>query len=168
MNRFLAKAIQVQGLNAIESQLESKAIGCTADLITSIRTEQLTQNGLKNLVCDIAPVRVSIKNYVVTEVTANMAGYKATDACLARVRDFFTTRAFVVPAQSVEIWPFPTSAALTGIKTSQIFHYLLCYRLCIIIPKRYQMHNLPQESLLLKYVTDNLWKKLPRYAHEYY
>jgi hypothetical protein len=37
-------------------------------------------------------------NYVVTEVTANMAGYKANDACLARVRDFFSTRAFVVPA----------------------------------------------------------------------
>ncbi|KAA6362587.1 MAG: hypothetical protein EZS28_041886, partial [Streblomastix strix] len=78
-----------------------------------------TQSGLKNLVCDIAPVTVSIKNYVVTEVTANMAGYKATDACLARVRDFFSTRAFVVPAQRVEIWPFPTSATLTGIRTSQ-------------------------------------------------
>ncbi|KAA6397366.1 MAG: hypothetical protein EZS28_007111 [Streblomastix strix] len=94
-------------------------LGCTADLITSIRTEQLTQSGLKNLVCDIAPVTVSIKNYVVTEVTANMAGYKATEACLARVRDFFSTRAFVVPAQRVEIWPFPTSATLTGIRTSQ-------------------------------------------------
>ncbi|KAA6384069.1 MAG: hypothetical protein EZS28_020401 [Streblomastix strix] len=94
-------------------------LGCTADLITSIRTEQQTQSGLKNLVCDIAPVTVSIKNYVVTEVTANMAGYKATDACLARVRDFFSTRAFVVPAQRVELWPFQTSATLTGIRTSQ-------------------------------------------------
>ncbi|KAA6372329.1 MAG: hypothetical protein EZS28_032146 [Streblomastix strix] len=80
-------------------------LGCTADLITSIRTEQLTPSGLKNLVCDIAPVTVSIKNYVVTEVTANMAGYKATDACLAKVRDFFSTRAFVVPSQRVEISP---------------------------------------------------------------
>ncbi|KAA6384513.1 MAG: hypothetical protein EZS28_019958, partial [Streblomastix strix] len=94
-------------------------LGCTADLITSIRTEQLTPSGLKNLVCDIAPVTISIKNYVVTEVTANMAGYKATDAYIAKVRDFFSTRAFVVPAQRVEIWPFPTSATLTGIRTSQ-------------------------------------------------
>ncbi|KAA6352896.1 MAG: hypothetical protein EZS28_051577, partial [Streblomastix strix] len=78
----------------------------------NIRTEQLTPSGLKNLVCDIAPVTVSIKNYVVTEVTASMAGYKATDACLARVRDFFSTRVFVVSAQRVEIWPFRTSATL--------------------------------------------------------
>ncbi|KAA6394349.1 MAG: hypothetical protein EZS28_010121, partial [Streblomastix strix] len=88
-------------------------LGCTADLITSIRTELLTPSGLKNLVCDIAPVTVSIKNYVVTEVTANMAGYKATDEYLNRVRSFFSTRAFVVAAQRVEIWPFPTSATLT-------------------------------------------------------
>ncbi|KAA6362200.1 MAG: hypothetical protein EZS28_042273, partial [Streblomastix strix] len=54
---------------------------------------------LKNLVCDIAPVTISIKNYVVTEVTANMAGYKATDECLNRVESFFSARAFVVPAQ---------------------------------------------------------------------
>ncbi|KAA6374756.1 MAG: hypothetical protein EZS28_029717, partial [Streblomastix strix] len=94
-------------------------VGCTDDLIINIRMEQLTQSGLKNVVCDIAPVTVSIKNYVVTEVTANMARYKATDACLAKVREFFSTRAFVVPAQRVEIWPFPTSATLIGIRTSQ-------------------------------------------------
>ncbi|KAA6358232.1 MAG: hypothetical protein EZS28_046241 [Streblomastix strix] len=88
-------------------------LGYTADLITSIRTEQLIPSGLKNFVCDIAPVTVSIKNYVVTEVTANMTGYKATNACLAKVRDFFSTRAFVVPAQRVEMQPFPTSATLT-------------------------------------------------------
>ncbi|KAA6384037.1 MAG: hypothetical protein EZS28_020435 [Streblomastix strix] len=64
-------------------------LGCTADLITSISTEQLTPSGLKNLVCDIDPVTVSIKNYIVTEVTGNMAGYIATNACLARIRDFF-------------------------------------------------------------------------------
>ncbi|KAA6402943.1 MAG: hypothetical protein EZS28_001536 [Streblomastix strix] len=89
------------------------------DLITSIKPEELTQSGQKNLICDINPVIISIKNYVITEVTANIAGYKANDTCLARVRDFFTTRAFVVPAQSVEIWPFPTSATHTRIRTSQ-------------------------------------------------
>ncbi|KAA6377967.1 MAG: hypothetical protein EZS28_026505, partial [Streblomastix strix] len=94
-------------------------LGCTADLITSMRTEQLTPSGLKNLICDITPVIVLIKNYVVTEVTANMAGYKATDACIAKVRDFFSTIVFVVLAQRVEIWPFPTSATLIGIRTSQ-------------------------------------------------
>ncbi|KAA6389487.1 MAG: hypothetical protein EZS28_014984 [Streblomastix strix] len=52
--------------------------------ITSIRTEQLIPSGLKNLVCNIAPVTVSIKNYVVTEITTHMAGYKATNACLAK------------------------------------------------------------------------------------
>ncbi|KAA6359027.1 MAG: hypothetical protein EZS28_045447, partial [Streblomastix strix] len=31
-------------------------IGCTADLITGIRAEELTPSGLKNLVCDIKPV----------------------------------------------------------------------------------------------------------------
>ncbi|KAA6386168.1 MAG: hypothetical protein EZS28_018303 [Streblomastix strix] len=92
---------------------------CTADLITSIKTEELTQSGLKNLICDVNPVTISIKNYIMTEVTANMAGYKANDACLARVRDFITIRAFIVPAQRIKIWPFPTSAALTGIRTSQ-------------------------------------------------
>jgi hypothetical protein len=53
---------------------------------------------LKNLVCEIAPVTVSIKNYVITEVTANMAGYKATDECLNSVRAFYSTRPFVIPA----------------------------------------------------------------------
>ncbi|KAA6387392.1 MAG: hypothetical protein EZS28_017081 [Streblomastix strix] len=116
--------------NAFEFAQINPTHGCTADFITSIRTEQLTQSGLKNLVCDIAPVTVSIKNYVVTEVTANMAGYKATDACLARVRDFFSTRAFVVPAQRVEIWLFQISAKHTEIRTSQIFLYVIFLTLC--------------------------------------
>ncbi|KAA6388018.1 MAG: hypothetical protein EZS28_016453 [Streblomastix strix] len=77
--------------------------GCTAHLITSFRTVQLTPSGLKNLVYNIGPVTVSLKNYVVTEITANMASYKATDACLARVRDFFSSTIFVIPAQKVEI-----------------------------------------------------------------
>ncbi|KAA6393067.1 MAG: hypothetical protein EZS28_011407 [Streblomastix strix] len=94
-------------------------LGCTADLITGLLAEPLTESGLKNLVCNIKPVTMSIKNYVITEVTAKMAGYKATDACLNRVRQFYSSRPFVVPAQRVEIWPFPTSASLTGIRTSQ-------------------------------------------------
>ncbi|KAA6384864.1 MAG: hypothetical protein EZS28_019611 [Streblomastix strix] len=88
-------------------------MGCTADLITKISIEQITDSGLKNLMCSITPVTLSIKNYVVTEVTANMSRYKATDDCLQRVRDFFANRPFVVPAQRVEAWSFPTSATTT-------------------------------------------------------
>ncbi|KAA6389275.1 MAG: hypothetical protein EZS28_015198, partial [Streblomastix strix] len=77
-------------------------LGFTADLITGLHAELLTESGLKNLICDIKPVTISIKNYVITEVTANMAGYKATDACLNRVRQFYSQRPFVVPAQRVE------------------------------------------------------------------
>ncbi|KAA6361475.1 MAG: hypothetical protein EZS28_042998 [Streblomastix strix] len=142
-------------------------LGCTADLITSIRSEYLTPSGSKNLVCDIAPVTVSIKNYVVIEVTANIAGYKAIDACFSRVRDLFSTKAYVVPAQKVEIWPFPTSATLTGVRTSEKYSINTCYRLCVIIPQRCQMHYLFREFMLLKYVTDKLWKKVPIYAFEF-
>ncbi|KAA6367976.1 MAG: hypothetical protein EZS28_036497 [Streblomastix strix] len=78
-------------------------LGCIADLITSIRTEQLIPKGLKNLVCYNALVIVSITNYVITEVTVKMTEYKATEAYFARVTDLFSTRAFVVPAQKVEI-----------------------------------------------------------------
>ncbi|KAA6393470.1 MAG: hypothetical protein EZS28_011005 [Streblomastix strix] len=110
-------------------------LGCTADLITSIRTEQLTQSGLKNLVCDIAPVIISKMNYVIAEVTANMAGYKATDECLNRVRAFYSIRPFVVPAYRVEIWPFPTSATLTGIRTSQNMPLPHVTDFCLLFPK---------------------------------
>ncbi|KAA6360020.1 MAG: hypothetical protein EZS28_044452, partial [Streblomastix strix] len=77
-------------------------IGCTADLITKISIEQITDSGLKNLMCSISPVTLSIKNYVVTEVTANMSGYKATDDCLQRVREFYANRPFVVHLQRGE------------------------------------------------------------------
>ncbi|KAA6397109.1 MAG: hypothetical protein EZS28_007365 [Streblomastix strix] len=70
-------------------------LGCSADLTTGLRAKHQLK------------------------VTANMAGYKATDACLNRVRQFYSQRPFVVPAQRVEVWPFPTSATLTGIQTSQ-------------------------------------------------
>ncbi|KAA6379341.1 MAG: hypothetical protein EZS28_025133 [Streblomastix strix] len=104
-------------------------------MITGLHAEPLNESGLKNLVCDIKPVTMSIKNYVITEVTANMAGYKATDACLNRVRQFYCQRTFVVPAQRVEIWPFPTSATLTGIQTSQNIPLSHVTDFCHLFPK---------------------------------
>ncbi|KAA6381552.1 MAG: hypothetical protein EZS28_022920 [Streblomastix strix] len=59
--------------------------GCTAYQITSIKSEKLNTSGLKNLIWDIAPVTVSIKNYVVTEEIAKMASNKAIYACINRV-----------------------------------------------------------------------------------
>ncbi|KAA6360246.1 MAG: hypothetical protein EZS28_044228 [Streblomastix strix] len=76
-------------------------MGSTADLITKISIEQIADSGLKNLICSISLVTLSIKNYVVTEVTANMSVYKATDDCLQRVREFYANRPFV-PSQRVE------------------------------------------------------------------
>ncbi|KAA6387865.1 MAG: hypothetical protein EZS28_016610 [Streblomastix strix] len=90
-------------------------LGCTAELITGLYAEPLTESGLKNLVCDIKFVTMNIKNYVITEVMAIMADYKATDACLNRVRQFYSQRPYVVPAQRVEVWPFPTLYSLMGI-----------------------------------------------------
>ncbi|KAA6365243.1 MAG: hypothetical protein EZS28_039230 [Streblomastix strix] len=85
--------------------------------------------------CSITPVTLSIKNYVVTEVTANMSGYKATDDCLQRVRDFYGNRPFVVPSQRVEAWSFPTSATTTGIRTSQNIPLSHVTDLCLLFPK---------------------------------
>ncbi|KAA6395595.1 MAG: hypothetical protein EZS28_008877 [Streblomastix strix] len=93
-------------------------IGFTADLKTGLHAELKTDSGLKNFVCDIKLVTMSIKNYEITKVTDNMAGYKDTEACLNRVRQFFSQRPFVVPAQRVEVWPFPTSVTFGEIKTS--------------------------------------------------
>ncbi|KAA6399236.1 MAG: hypothetical protein EZS28_005237 [Streblomastix strix] len=36
-------------------------LGCIADLITGLHAEPLTESGLKNLICDIKPVTISIK-----------------------------------------------------------------------------------------------------------
>ncbi|KAA6370085.1 MAG: hypothetical protein EZS28_034388 [Streblomastix strix] len=110
-------------------------MGCTADLITKISIEQITDSGLKNLMCSISPMTLSIKNYVVTEVTANMSGYKAIDDCLQRVREFYANRPFIVPAQRVEAWSFPTSATSTGIRTSQNIPLSHVTDLCLLFPK---------------------------------
>ncbi|KAA6382321.1 MAG: hypothetical protein EZS28_022151 [Streblomastix strix] len=110
-------------------------LGCTADLFTGLHAEQLTESSLKNLLCDIKPVTMSIKNDVITEVTANMAGYKATDSCLNRVRQFCNQRPFVVPAQRVEVWLFPKSATLTGIRTSQNIPLSQETDFCLLFPK---------------------------------
>ncbi|KAA6380703.1 MAG: hypothetical protein EZS28_023768, partial [Streblomastix strix] len=110
-------------------------MGCTADLITKISIEQITDSGLKNLMCSITPVTISIKNYFVTEVTANMSGYKATDDCLQRIREFNANRPFVVPSQRVEAWSFPTSATTTGIRTSQNIPLSHVTDLCLLFPK---------------------------------
>ncbi|KAA6364463.1 MAG: hypothetical protein EZS28_040010 [Streblomastix strix] len=48
-----------------------------------------------------------------------MSGYKASDACLNRVRQFYQNRPFVVSAQRIETFAFPSGAALTGLRTSQ-------------------------------------------------
>ncbi|KAA6403021.1 MAG: hypothetical protein EZS28_001449 [Streblomastix strix] len=74
-------------------------LGCTVDLIIGLHAEPLTKSGLKNLLCNIKPVTMSIKYYVITEVTANMAGYQSTDALHNRARQFYSQRPFVVPAQ---------------------------------------------------------------------
>ncbi|KAA6369433.1 MAG: hypothetical protein EZS28_035040, partial [Streblomastix strix] len=105
------------------------------DLITGLYAQPLTESGLKNLVCDIKPVTMSIKNYVVTEVKDSMASYKSTDECLNLVRQFYSQRPFVVPAQQVEIWPFPTSARLMRIRTSQNIHLSHVMNFCLLFPK---------------------------------
>ncbi|KAA6398787.1 MAG: hypothetical protein EZS28_005685 [Streblomastix strix] len=74
-------------------------LGCTADLITGLHLEPLIESGLKNLVCNIKPVTISIKIIIITEISANIADYKATDACINRVRQFYSQRPLVVPAQ---------------------------------------------------------------------
>ncbi|KAA6390921.1 MAG: hypothetical protein EZS28_013551 [Streblomastix strix] len=89
--------------------------GCTADLITELHAELLTESKLKNLVCDIKLVTMGVKNYVISETTTNIAGYKATDTCLNRVSQSQGQCTFDVPVQHVEIWPYPMSATLTGI-----------------------------------------------------
>ncbi|KAA6382855.1 MAG: hypothetical protein EZS28_021618 [Streblomastix strix] len=108
---------------------------CIADLIIGLHAEPLTESGLKNQVCDIKSVTMSIKNYIITEVTAKVARYKATDACLNIVRQFYSQHLFVFLAQRVEVWPFPTSVTLTGIRASQNILLSHIIDFCLQFPK---------------------------------
>ncbi|KAA6361726.1 MAG: hypothetical protein EZS28_042747, partial [Streblomastix strix] len=110
-------------------------IGCTADLITGIRAEELTLSGLKNLVCDIKPVTISVRNYIIEAVTANMCGYKASESCLNRIRQFYSNRPFVVPAQRIESLVFPSAASSAGIKTTQNIPLSHVTDMCLLFPK---------------------------------
>ncbi|KAA6361691.1 MAG: hypothetical protein EZS28_042782 [Streblomastix strix] len=53
------------------------------------------------------------------KILSKFQGYKATDACLNRVYQFYSQRPFVVPTQRLKVWPFPTNATRTEIQTSQ-------------------------------------------------
>ncbi|KAA6384982.1 MAG: hypothetical protein EZS28_019494 [Streblomastix strix] len=110
-------------------------IGCTADLVTGIRAEELTLSGLKNIVCDIKPVTVSVRNYIIEAVTANICGYKASESCLYRVRQFYQSRPYVVPAQRIETWVFPSAASSAGIKTTQNIPLSHVIDMCLLFPK---------------------------------
>ncbi|KAA6361216.1 MAG: hypothetical protein EZS28_043257, partial [Streblomastix strix] len=110
-------------------------MGCTADLITKISIEQITDSGLKNLMCSISPVTLSIMNYAVTEVTVNISEYNVIDDCLQNVREFYANWLFVAPSQRVEIWTFPTSATTTGKRTSQIIPLSHVTDLCLLFLK---------------------------------
>ncbi|KAA6375110.1 MAG: hypothetical protein EZS28_029362 [Streblomastix strix] len=65
------------------------------------------------------PVTVSVRNYIIEAVTANMCGYKASESCLNSVRQFYSNHPFVVPAQRIQTLAFTSGAALTGLKPSQ-------------------------------------------------
>ncbi|KAA6369520.1 MAG: hypothetical protein EZS28_034952 [Streblomastix strix] len=110
-------------------------IGCTADFVTGIRAEELTPTGLKNLVCDIRPVTVSVRNYVITAVTANMSGYKASDTCINRVRQFYQSRPFEVSGQRIQSWVFPSAASSYGIKTTQNKPHSHITEMCLLFLK---------------------------------
>ncbi|KAA6402641.1 MAG: hypothetical protein EZS28_001840, partial [Streblomastix strix] len=110
-------------------------IGCTTNLIAGKRSDALTSSGLKNLVCDIIPVTIFVRNYITVVVIANMCGYKASDACLNRVRQFYSTRPFVVPAQRIESWVFPSAVSSAGIKTTQNIPLSHVTDMCLLFPK---------------------------------
>ncbi|KAA6394790.1 MAG: hypothetical protein EZS28_009683 [Streblomastix strix] len=61
-------------------------------VIVGLHAEPLTESELKNFIWDKKPVTMSIKNYIITELKANVAGYKAidsyvTDFCLLFPKD---------------------------------------------------------------------------------
>ncbi|KAA6363641.1 MAG: hypothetical protein EZS28_040832, partial [Streblomastix strix] len=110
-------------------------IGCTADLITGVRAEELTPSGLKNLVCDIKPVTISVRNYIISVDVSNMCGYKAQQECFNHVRQFYSSRPFVVPAQRIETWAFPSGATLTRLRISQNMPLYDVIDMCLLFPK---------------------------------
>ncbi|KAA6400523.1 MAG: hypothetical protein EZS28_003945 [Streblomastix strix] len=110
-------------------------IGCTAHLVTGIRAEELTPSRLKNLVCAIKPVTVSVRSYVIEAITANMCGYKASETCLNRVHQFYQNHPFVVPAQRIESLVFPSAASSAGIKTTQNIPLSHVTDMCLLFPK---------------------------------
>ncbi|KAA6398321.1 MAG: hypothetical protein EZS28_006151 [Streblomastix strix] len=140
---------------------------CTADLITTISMEQLTDRGQKNLICNISRQTLSIKNYVVTEVTANMSRYKAKDDCLQRVREFYANRPFVVPSQRVEAWSFPTSATTTGIRTSQNIPLSHVTGLCLLFPKDARATTCYENPCYHNMQVTTCDRNFFRYANEY-
>ncbi|KAA6383526.1 MAG: hypothetical protein EZS28_020947 [Streblomastix strix] len=110
-------------------------IRCTADLVTRIRAEELTLSVLKNFVCDIKPVTVFVRNYIIEAVTANICGYKASETCFNRVRQFYQSRPFIIPAQRIESWVFPSAAPSAGIKTTQNIALSHVTDMCLLFPK---------------------------------
>ncbi|KAA6392435.1 MAG: hypothetical protein EZS28_012037 [Streblomastix strix] len=110
-------------------------MGCTADLITKIIIEQITDSGLKSLMRSITPVTLSIKNYVITEVTANMSGYKAINECFQRIREFYANRPYVILSYRIETQSFQTSATTTRVRTSQNIPLSHFTDLCLLFPK---------------------------------
>ncbi|KAA6403302.1 MAG: hypothetical protein EZS28_001174 [Streblomastix strix] len=109
-------------------------IECTADLITGIRAEELIPSGLNNLVCDIKPVTVSVRNYIKETITTNICGYRASETCPNCVRQFYQNSPFVVPAQLIESWVFPSAASQAGIKTAQNIPLSHITNMCILFP----------------------------------
>ncbi|KAA6375591.1 MAG: hypothetical protein EZS28_028883 [Streblomastix strix] len=136
-------------------------IGCTADLVTGVRAEELTPSGLKNLVCDIKPVTLSVRNYIFTAAVANMCGYKASEECLNRVRQFYSTRPFVVPAQRIENWAFPSGATLTGLRTSQNIPLSHVTDLCLLFPKDAKQTTCFENPCYQNMQLSTLWRNFP-------
>ncbi|KAA6390276.1 MAG: hypothetical protein EZS28_014199, partial [Streblomastix strix] len=55
--------------------------------------------------------------------------------CLNRVRQFYSNRPFVVPAQRIESWVFPSAASSAGIKTTQNIPLSHVTDMCLLFPK---------------------------------
>ncbi|KAA6400550.1 MAG: hypothetical protein EZS28_003929 [Streblomastix strix] len=64
-----------------------------------------------------------------------MCGYKASQKCLNHVRQFYSTRPFVVSAQRIETQAFPSGATLTGLRTSQNIPLSHVTDMCLLFPK---------------------------------